>query len=68
MYALSHDADRLKSPLSALKASPGFWFLVAGIADAVILAGGLKGVALLGVLAVAGALYWPSLERIVRSW
>jgi hypothetical protein len=68
MYALSHNADRLKSPLSALKASPGFWFLVAGAADAVIIAGGLKGLAILGVLAVAGTIFWPTLERIVRSW
>jgi hypothetical protein len=68
MYALSHDAVRLKSPLSALKASPGFWFLMAGIADAAIVVGGYTGLALLAALAVTGAVLWPTLERILRSW
>jgi hypothetical protein len=66
MLALSHDAVR--SPLAALKTSPGFWFLIAGAADAAIVVGGYTGLALLVVVAIAGAAFWPSLQRMLRSW
>jgi hypothetical protein len=68
MLALSHDAVRIRSPLSALKRSPGFWFLVAGAADAAIVLGGFTGLALLGALAAACAFLWPTLQKALRSW
>jgi hypothetical protein len=69
MFALSHDEFGFKStPLSPLKTSPGFWFLVAAVADGIIVWGGLAGLVMLGVLAVAGVLLWPTLAKVLRSW
>jgi hypothetical protein len=68
MFALLHDEFGLKSPLSQLMRSPGFWFLIAGAADAAIVVGGFAGLAAVVVLAIAGAIFWPRLERLVRSW
>jgi len=69
MLALSHGAFGPKStPLSVLKKSPGFWFLVAAVADGAIVAGGLAGLAVLGLAAIAGAVLWPTLEKALRTW